>query len=80
MSNINNHGLNIHNKTLAQLSLSVMKEVNDEEAAACSGGANTKYSNMKKKNDIPAPTPYGSADVILDLTAYKTIDTLDLKL
>ncbi|KAB8332899.1 hypothetical protein SD80_013490 [Scytonema tolypothrichoides VB-61278] len=38
MSNINNHGVDMNNNTLAQLNLSAVKELNDEVAATCSGG------------------------------------------
>ncbi|MEH1908026.1 MAG: beta/gamma crystallin-related protein [Nostoc sp.] len=45
MSNINNHGADMNNQTLAQLSLSAVKELNDEVAATCSGGVHYKGSN-----------------------------------
>lgn len=38
MSDINNNGVNMNKKTLAQLSFSAVKELNDEVAATCSGG------------------------------------------
>ncbi|MEH2325239.1 MAG: beta/gamma crystallin-related protein [Nostoc sp.] len=38
MSNINNNGVDMNKKTLAELSLSAVKELNDEVAATCSGG------------------------------------------
>ncbi|MEH2086014.1 beta/gamma crystallin-related protein [Nostoc sp.] len=38
MSNINNNGVDMNNQTLAQLSFSAVKELNDEVAASCSGG------------------------------------------
>ncbi|MBN3874044.1 beta/gamma crystallin-related protein [Nostoc sp. JL33] len=39
MSNINNYGVDINNKTLAELSFSAVKELSDEVAATCSGGS-----------------------------------------
>ncbi|MEH2242816.1 MAG: beta/gamma crystallin-related protein [Nostoc sp.] len=44
MSNINNRG-DMNKKTLAQLSFSAVKELNDEVAATCSGGVHYKGSN-----------------------------------
>ncbi|WP_414573864.1 beta/gamma crystallin-related protein [Nostoc sp. CCY 9925] len=38
MSNINNYGVDMNNKTLTELSFSAVKELNDELAATCSGG------------------------------------------
>ncbi|MBN4006228.1 beta/gamma crystallin-related protein [Nostoc sp. LPT] len=45
MSNINNHGVDMNNNTLAQLNLSAVKEINDEVAANCSGGVGYLYSS-----------------------------------
>lgn len=44
MPNINNHGVDMNNNTLAQLNLSAVKELNDEVAATCSGGVFYKNS------------------------------------
>ncbi|MEH2165229.1 MAG: beta/gamma crystallin-related protein [Nostoc sp.] len=44
MSNINKHGVDMNKKTLAQLNLSAVKELNDEVAATCSGGVFYKNS------------------------------------
>ncbi|MDF5732473.1 MAG: beta/gamma crystallin-related protein [Rhizonema sp. PD38] len=45
MSNINNHGVDMNSNTLAQLNLSVVKELNDEVAATCSGGVGFLYGS-----------------------------------
>ncbi|MEH2046060.1 beta/gamma crystallin-related protein [Nostoc sp.] len=45
MSNINNYGVDMNKKTLAQLNLSAVKELNDEVAATCSGGVAYTGSN-----------------------------------
>lgn len=45
MSNINNHGVDMNNNTLAQLNLSAVKEINDEVAATCSGGVGYLYGS-----------------------------------
>ncbi|MEH2459687.1 beta/gamma crystallin-related protein [Nostoc sp.] len=38
MSNINNHRVDMNTKTLAELSFSAVKELDDKVAATCSGG------------------------------------------
>ncbi|WP_375507271.1 beta/gamma crystallin-related protein [uncultured Nostoc sp.] len=38
MSSINNYGVDMNDKTLAELSFSAVKELSDEVAATCSGG------------------------------------------
>ncbi|MHC5939452.1 beta/gamma crystallin-related protein [Nostoc sp.] len=45
MSKINNKGVDMNNQTLAQLSFSAVKELNDEVAATCSGGVSYLGSN-----------------------------------
>ncbi|MCC5618776.1 peptidase inhibitor family I36 protein [Nostoc sp. CHAB 5836] len=49
MSNINNYGVDMNKKTLAELNLSAVNELRDEDAAAFSGGAATIYRDANFK-------------------------------
>jgi Beta/Gamma crystallin len=45
MSNINNDGVDMNKKTLAELSFTTVKELSNELAATCSGGTATLYED-----------------------------------
>ncbi|MEH1834179.1 MAG: beta/gamma crystallin-related protein [Nostoc sp.] len=62
MSNINNNGVDMNKKTLAELSFTAVKELNDEMAATCSGG------------DVGGPDP----DVLLFKDPNQTGQSLGL--
>ncbi|MEH2424771.1 MAG: beta/gamma crystallin-related protein [Nostoc sp.] len=49
MSNINNYGVDMNNKSLTELSLSAVTELSDEVAATCSGGSATIYRDVDFK-------------------------------
>ncbi|MEH2256163.1 beta/gamma crystallin-related protein [Nostoc sp.] len=49
MSNINNYGVDMSNKSLAELSFSAVKELSDEVAATCGGGSASIYRDINYK-------------------------------
>jgi hypothetical protein len=49
MSNINDYGVDMNNKTLVEFNFSPVDELSDEDAAAFSGGAATIYRDVNFK-------------------------------